>query len=102
MDKKGKNEQKREDLTEAEKKETVKMVNKMTSTFEFIQHDLHNTQWMDSDHAPLYKGLAGGLTFMHTLSLINLTRWLKRLTIVLIVITIMHLVLILGPKLSWF
>ena len=102
MDEKAKNAQKIVELRKGEIDEIVKMVNKMTTILEYIQKNMHNTQWMDTDHAPLYKGLAGGLTFIHTISLTNLTRWLKRFTMVLIVLTIVHIVLILGPKLGWF
>ena len=97
--KKLKTHKKKVKLTKKEKDEIVKAVNKMSVTFDFIKSDVNNEQWMDTDHAPLYKGLPGGLTFIHTLSLINLTRWLKRLTIVLVVLTI---VLILGSIFGWF
>ena len=84
MDEKVKNAQNIKDLTKGEKKETVKMVNKMTSTYEFITRNMTNMVWMAPDWDPHNKGIVSGLTFIHTLSLINLTRWLKRLTIVLI------------------
>ena len=100
-DEKEKNAQKTKDVTEGEKNEIVNMVNKMTSTFNYIQKNMHNTQWMDTKSGR-YEGLAGGLTFMYTLSLINLTRWLKRLTIVLIAFTIINIILILGPEFGWF
>ena len=101
VDEKEKNAQKIKGLTKGEKKETLKMVNKMTATVKYIRENTRNPQWMHKSTGE-YEGLAGGLTFIHTLSLINLTRWLKGLTIVLIVLTIVHIVLILAPKLGWF
>ncbi len=100
MDEKGKNAQKIKDLTKKEEEEVVKTVNKMSSTFDFIQKNMHNTQWMDT-RSGKYEGLAGGLTLIHTLSLINLTRWLKRLTVTLIVLSAIHIFLILNTIYHW-
>lgn len=99
MEEKVKNAQKKLPLTKREKETIIKEVNKMSVVFNFIQTDMHNEQWMDSDHAPTYRGLPGGLTYIYTLSLINLTRWLKWLTIALLALTI---VLLTGAIFDWF
>ncbi len=109
MDEKVKNAQEIIDQTEKEKKQLVHMVNKMSTMYDFIRENMHNTHWMDTDRAPRQKGLAGGLALIHTtalvehtVSLINLTRWIKRLTIFLGLLTIGQIVLILGSQLGWF
>ncbi len=95
MDEKEQNSQKRKGLTKKEKEEATKLVNKMTDTYEYIKSTQHNMTWMAPDWDPHFKGLPAGLTFIHTKSLINLTRWLTGLTITLIVLTIVHVVIIL-------
>ena len=102
MDKKIKNAQKIVPITDKEKKELVQIVNKMTTLYDYIQSNMHNTQWMDTDHAPLYKGLPAGLSFIHTRSLASLTNWLRWLTITLVVLTIAQILVVIGSKLAWF
>ena len=43
MDEKAKNAQEIIDLTEKEKKQLVHMVNKMSTMYDFIRDDMHNT-----------------------------------------------------------
>ena len=92
------------DLTKGEKNEALKMANKMTAMVKFIPENVGNPEWIYTRPAGEGAGLAGGLTFIHTLSSINLTRQLKILTIILMLLTFGHIVLfiLLAPKLSLF
>ncbi len=93
----------RHELTEAEKGEVRRMCKDMELIHQYVD-DAHLLT-RSKDNAERFIGLTFGHTrtlARHSITLTTLTRWLKWLTIVLVILSGVHIFLTLNEVFKWF
>ncbi len=90
-------------LTQKEQEELIKEIEEAHAMYEFMEKQRLFRPWMgDSERFMGFTFLHTKALVKHSITLVNLTRWLKGLTIGLLVLTLGHIFIILNTTYYWF